>query len=107
MPGGKVMPSMKFTSGPFEVVGNGKRLLIESDYAPPGPVARFQALDSFGQLGEIHRKTIQNNWWYAAACISSFIGFAAGVYYVELANFITQRAFFPPSALSSSASASQ
>lgn len=88
---GVAMPSMKFTSGPFEVVGNGKRLLVESDYAPPGPVARFQALDSFGQLAEIHRKTIQNNWWYAAACISSFFGFAAGVYYVEISNLEHQQ----------------
>ena len=64
------MPSMKFTSGPFEVVGNGKRLLVESEYAPPGPVARFQALDSFGQLAEIHRKTAQNNGWFASAAAS-------------------------------------
>lgn len=61
------MPSMKFTSGPFEVVGNGKRLLVESEYAPPGPVARF---DSIGQLAEIHRKTAQNNGWFASAAAS-------------------------------------
>jgi len=82
------MPSaMRFTSGPFEVVGNGKRLLVESEYAPPGPVARFQALDSFAQLAELHRKTRQNNWWFAAAALSSFFGVGVGLYYVELAHF--------------------
>lgn len=81
------MPSTKFTSGPFEVVGNGKRMLVESEYAPPGPVARFQGLDSFGQLAEVQRKTVQNGWWYSCASISSFLGIALGVYYVELASF--------------------
>jgi hypothetical protein len=81
------MPSMKLTSGPFEVVGNGKRLLVESEYAPPGPVARFQALDSFGQLAEIHRKTAQNDRWFACAAASSFLGIAVGMYHVELAGF--------------------
>lgn len=81
------MTSMKFTSGPFEVVGNGKRLLVESEYAPPIPVARFQALDSFGQLAEIHRKTKQNNWWYACASLTSFFGIAVGMYYVELSDW--------------------
>lgn len=80
-------PSMKFTSGPFEVVGNGKRQLVESEYAPPGPVARFQSLDTFGQLAEIHRKTIQNGWWYSCASIASFLGIAVGMYHVELASF--------------------
>jgi len=68
-------------------VGNGKRLLVESETLPPRPVARFQALDSFGQLAEIHRKTRQNNWWAACASLSSFFGIAVGVYHVELANF--------------------
>ena len=69
------------------MVGNGKRLLVESETLPTGPVARFQALDSFGQLAEIHRKTRQNNWWAACASLSSFFGIAVGVYHVELANF--------------------
>ena len=81
------MPAVPFPTGPFEVVGNGKRLLVESEYAPPGPVARFQALDSFAQLAEMHRKTRQNNWWFAAAALSSFFGVAVGVYYVELSHF--------------------
>jgi hypothetical protein len=79
--------NIKLASGPFEVVGNGSRLLVESEQAPPGHVARFQALDPFGQLAEIHRKTKLNNWWYACASISSFLGLLTGIYSVELADF--------------------
>ena len=85
------MTTMKFTSGPFEVVGNGKRLLVESEYAPPGPVARFQTLDSFGQLAEIDRKTKQNNGWYAIAASSSMFGIAIGMYYVEFTHLEVSR----------------
>lgn len=72
--------------GPY-YAGNAKRLLADGTPPPPGPPARFQPLDACGRLGAMQHTARQNDWWLGAATAASFAGIAAGVYYVELADF--------------------